>query len=71
MKAVPKISGYVFLFLSLPFLAVGIWFSIQLIIHKFDMGIHGVPHAIAIGGLFWGCVALLFSRLSFKAARKS
>jgi len=38
--------------------AVGLLFLSQLIIHRFDMGIHGVPHAIAIGGLFYGIIFL-------------
>lgn len=64
------VSGYIFLSLSVILLVVGIWMLGLLIINKFDMGIHGVPHAMSLGGFLYGAIALLLSRLSFKFSKK-
>jgi len=60
-----KIVGYTFGLLSCGLLFIGAYVSTQLIIHRFDLGVHGVPHAIAIISLFGAIVAFFVSRYSF------
>lgn len=71
MQTIFKILGHTFLCLSLALMAVGVWFFVHLVIHKFDAGLHGVPHAIALGSFFYGAIGLGLSWFSFKLANKN
>lgn len=70
-RTILKYIGFILFTVSIASFAIGTWFLLLLISNNFEMGVHGVPHAICILGLFWGFIFLIISRKLIQLSRSN